>query len=91
MSLLCAWDKIEWRQNSIGLYGYDVIIDTDMKMWLLEVNKCPTMEHSTAVTSHLVPKMLNDLIKVVVDTREDPAAETGDFELVYESPYVKEI
>ena len=71
ISLLSAWDRIEWRKGSIGLYGYDVILDDENKMWLLEINKCPTMEHSTKVTTFLVPKMLNDLVKVIIDWRQD--------------------
>ena len=67
ISILSAWDRIEWRNNSIGLYGFDVIIDSDNKMWLLEINKCPTMEHSTKVTKTLVPNMLNDMMKVILD------------------------
>ena len=46
------------------------MIDNDLKMWLLEINLCPTMEHSTKVTSVLVPKMTDDLVKVIIDSRE---------------------
>jgi hypothetical protein len=46
------------------------MIDDNLKMWLLEINKCPTMEYSTAVTSKLVPMMLNDLVKVVIDWKD---------------------
>jgi hypothetical protein len=49
------------------------LIDEDLKMWLLEVNKCPTMEHSTAVTARLVPKMLSDLVKVIIDWKDNKA------------------
>lgn len=70
ISVLSAWDKVDWRENSCGLYGFDVIIDDTLKMWLLEINLCPTMEHSTKVTSHLVPKMTEDMIKVLVDKKE---------------------
>lgn len=71
LSLLSSWDKIEWRNNSVGLYGYDVMIDKDCKMWLLEVNKCPTMEHSTKITSKLVPTMMEDMLKVILDWKKD--------------------
>ena len=90
ISLTSAWEKVEWRKNAIGLYGYDVIIDDDCKMWLLEINKCPTMEHSTKVTTNLVPKMLTDMMKVVLDWKIDRNADTGDYKLIFEAPYVKE-
>ena len=57
-------------------------------MWLLEINLCPTMEHSTKVTSHLVPKMTEDMIKVLVDRKESNTADTGSFEMIYESPKI---
>jgi tubulin monoglycylase TTLL3/8 len=88
ISVLSAWEKVDWRENSIGLYGFDVIIDSDLKMWLLEINLCPTMEHSTKVTAHLVPKMTDDMIKVLVDKKENPQVETGHYELIYESPKI---
>ncbi len=87
ISVLSAWDKVDWRENSLGLYGFDVMIDSDLKMWLLEINLCPTMEHSTKVTSYLVPKMTDDLVKVIVDKSSD----TGSFELIYESPKIREV
>lgn len=95
ISLLSAWSKIEWRDNSIGLYGYDVIIDNDLKMWLLEINLCPTMEHSTKVTTRLVPKMMEDLAKVIVDQKfaaglsqsdlQPTKRDTGGYELIFET------
>jgi D-alanine-D-alanine ligase-like ATP-grasp enzyme len=69
LTTLTSWSKIYQRENSIGLYGYDVLIDADIKMWLLEVNLCPTMEHSTKVTAKLVPQMTDDLLKVIIDVK----------------------
>ncbi len=90
ISVLSAWEKVDWRENSCGLYGFDVIIDDTLKMWLLEINLCPTMEHSTKVTSHLVPKMTEDMIKVLVDRKESKTADTGSYELIYESPKISD-
>ena len=59
-------------------------------MWLLEINKSPTLEYSTRVTTKLVPKMLDDMVKVVADFRSDRSACTGDYELIYESTFIKE-
>lgn len=57
-TILSAWDKIEWRKGGIGVYGFDLFPDVKGKLWLLEVNKCPTMEYSTQVTRRLVPMFL---------------------------------
>jgi hypothetical protein len=40
--------------------------DASRKLWLLEVNKCPTMEYSTHVTRSLVPRFLEDLADLVL-------------------------
>ena len=63
------------------------MIDDTLKMWLLEINLCPTMEHSTKVTKHLVPKMTEDMIKVLVDRKESKGEtiDIGSYELIYES------
>lgn len=93
--MLSAWSKIDQRENSVGIYGYDVMIDTDFKMWLLEINLCPTMEHSTKVTKRLVPQMMEDLVKVIID-QNDPTIEqkvksTGGYELIFETQKIKEV
>lgn len=49
-----------------------MIIDSNLKMWLLEVNKCPTMEYSTKITTELIPEMMEDLAKVLIDKKSDP-------------------
>jgi tubulin monoglycylase TTLL3/8 len=67
---LSAWDKIEWRQGSVGLYGYDIMVDTNLNCWLIEVNKCPAMDYSTAVTARLVPRMMEDFAKIIIDRQE---------------------
>ena len=38
-----------------------------MKVWLLEVNSSPSMEHSTPITEELCPRAFDDVFKVIVD------------------------
>lgn len=47
------------------------------------------MEHSTWVTKKLVPKMLNDFTKVIIDWKQDRNADTGLYRLIYESSFIK--
>ncbi|CAD7951915.1 unnamed protein product [Amoebophrya sp. A25] len=67
MSLLAVQDGIEHRKNSMELFGYDFMLDEDLKVWLIEVNSSPAMDYSTPVTTPLVKKVMEDLAKVVVD------------------------
>lgn len=46
---------------------YDFILDTNFKVWLLEVNCSPTFEHSTPITSRLIKQLSEDIIRVTVD------------------------
>ena len=76
---LSVWDKIEWRTGSIGFYGFDIMPDSNGKLWLLECNKCPSMEYSTAITAKLVPEFLEDFCSLIID--KTPT----NFKKIYES------
>lgn len=53
------------RKNSLEMFGYDFMIDTDFRPWLIEINSSPSMEHSTHVTSKLVPEALRGFGQLV--------------------------
>lgn len=37
------------RKNSFEVLGYDFMVDTDFKVWLIEVNSSPAMDYSTVI------------------------------------------
>lgn len=47
------------------LYGFDVLIDSQLKPWLVEVNGSPSMTASTAVDGVLKMSLLDDTLTVV--------------------------
>ena len=59
-------------------------------MWLIEVNKCPDMSYSTAITRSLVPRYMEDITKVLVDKKDDPDATTGDLVKLLDIPAIRE-
>ena len=88
---MSSWDKIEWRKNAVGNYGFDIMIDSNDKAWLIEVNKCPTMEYSTAVTKREIPLFMEDLVTVMVDKEMRKQERVGGLEKVFEIPKLKEL
>ena len=88
---MSAWDKIEWRKGGIGIYGFDLLPDENGKLWLLEINKCPTMEYSTAVTKKLVPAFLTDIVELIVDCRKGDHPVVGGFERILKIPKLRDL
>ena len=55
------------------------MIDDNLKPWLLEINKCPSMTTCTNVQERLVTEMFEDLFKVILDYPKDNSTNTGFF------------
>jgi hypothetical protein len=60
-------DTFEYKKGCFELYGFDVMVDEEFNVWLIEVNSSPAMDYSTQVTEVLVKKCLEDTVKVMVD------------------------
>lgn len=55
------------RKNSFELFGFDFLIDEDFRVWLIEVNTNPYLGIPNAYIKELLPKMIDDLFKIVLD------------------------
>ncbi|KAK9511138.1 hypothetical protein O3M35_005758 [Rhynocoris fuscipes] len=82
-ALLAAQEHMEHRRNCFELYGADFMLTEDLVPWLIEINSSPCMSPTTSVTARLCAQCLEDVIKVVIDKRNNKDAETGMFELAY--------
>ena len=49
------------------LFGYDFIIDQELTPWLIEVNTNPCLEESSGLLKVLLPRMIDDALKLTVD------------------------
>jgi tubulin monoglycylase TTLL3/8 len=84
-------DTFEYKRGCFELYGFDIMIDEDFNVWLIEVNSSPAMDYSTTVTEKLVKVCLEDTCKVIIDyeqpmsQKKKAKVDTGEFELIYKA------
>lgn len=55
------------RRGCFELFGYDFILDEDFNTWLIEVNTNPCIEESSKLLKVLIPRMIDDMLKLSVD------------------------
>ena len=51
------------RHASFEIFGYDFMVDEDLKPWLIEVNTNPCLELASPYLARLIPAMLENSIK----------------------------
>ena len=47
-------------------YGYDIIIDNNLKPWLIEVNASPSLSSTTVADRILKYRLINDVMNIVL-------------------------
>jgi len=75
-------------------YGYDIIIDDNLKPWLIEVNASPSLSSTTSSDRIMKYKLVSDIINIVIPKGEVPDAKVnnkqpssealGNFDVLYD-------
>ena len=92
-ALECAKHKMVNRNNTYEVFGFDIMIDELLNVYLIEINLSPDWSYSTKVTEKLVKIASEDIIRIAIDLEEEklkPPEErkqidTGRFKLIYSS------
>ena len=76
------------RKNAFELFGFDFLLDEDFRIWLIECNYNPYLGTPNEFMRKLVPEMIDDMLKIVLDPVLKPRNVTGedrisDWELLY--------
>jgi len=89
-TFLCVKKKMNAnnRENCFELFGFDFLLDEDFRIWLIEVNYNPFLGTPNEYMKGLVPRMIEDMLKIVLDPVLKPktvpeAERENDFELIY--------
>jgi D-alanine-D-alanine ligase-like ATP-grasp enzyme len=54
--------RLKRRVGCFGLYGYDFMIDEDMKVWLIEINVNPSLATNTNTLIQAIPPVVQESI-----------------------------
>lgn len=74
-------------------YGYDIIIDDNLKPWLIEVNASPSLTSTTSSDRIMKYKLISDIINIVMPYGKTPDVKWnkipskehyGNFDLLYD-------
>lgn len=52
-------------KHCFELYGYDILIDDNLKPILIEINANPSLSSNTAIDNEMKVKMLDDMLTIL--------------------------
>ena len=55
------------KKRCFQIFGIDLMLDAQLDVWLLEVNTNPSLDETNATLEALIPRMLDDALKLTVD------------------------
>lgn len=64
-SLQAVANEMTTNPCSFEIYGYDIMIDADLRPWLIEVNASPSLSADTIEDSIVKRRMLHDAISIL--------------------------
>jgi len=54
--------RLRRRIGCFGLYGFDFLIDDNMKVWLIEINSNPALTTNTNILLEVIPPIVKEAI-----------------------------
>lgn len=55
------------RKKTFTTFGFDLMVDDNFNLWLIEINSSPSMETNTNVTEIVVPDFMESLASAICD------------------------
>ena len=70
------------KENMFEIFGYDFMLDEDFNAFLIEINTNPGLEESSPWIKIIIPRMLDDALRLTLDQVFEPKY---DFSLNYKN------
>ncbi|TRY73203.1 hypothetical protein TCAL_16885 [Tigriopus californicus] len=70
---------IPHKRNCFELYGFDILIDSELKPWLLEVNLSPSLNCDAPIDLKIKSAMMCDLLSLIGLPAVDPVLKRAQF------------
>jgi hypothetical protein len=67
-SLLAAQERIGSHPNSFELFGYDILIDSTLKPWLVEINASPSLALDNQLDKQIKVNLMADIFQLINPT-----------------------
>lgn len=64
-SLVCLDDVVPHQPNSFEVFGYDVLLDENLRAWLIEVNSSPSMGIDSMLDARTKLSLIRDTVALV--------------------------
>ena len=64
------------RQNCFEVFGFDILLDSDLKPWLVEVNLSPSLTSDSPLDHQIKANLLTDTFNMVSVQRFDRKKES---------------
>ena len=86
-------EKNKYDRNLFQLYGLDLMIDQNNKVWLLELNRDPAMRNGHAVCDYMYDNIITDILNIVgiVPFNHNETQETFDKDIYEYENEIEEI
>ena len=55
----------EHKNNCFELYGFDILLDSTLKPWLMEVNVCPSLNSSSYLDKKIKTSLICDIMHII--------------------------
>eukprot|EP00040_Diaphanoeca_grandis_P012494 m.63336 g.63336 ORF g.63336 m.63336 type:complete len:466 (+) comp23269_c1_seq1:185-1582(+) len=87
-SLKAVQPRMSTDVRCFEVYGYDILLDDNLKPWIIEVNASPSLTADTAEDYHMKYGMLEDLFTVLDVERRLPVGQeirVGGFDAIHQN------